>query len=203
MYEYENEYEGKIYEYQLQVTNLIQKFKELSNKSALFCFGELSKTPLIKIKENYLQLPMNKDSFKRIREYTEKTPFGLGKKKTFDKNIRRGRQINPNDIKMETDYLKEIKKKLKEVFKKDKIEIEFYKMLIYRKKGHFKRHKDTSRRSDHFGTLLLFLPSVFEGGDFNLFTDSTPQTYNYSLNDYKRLDHDFTTYWLAFYTDGK
>ena len=45
-----------------------------------------------------------------------------------------------------------------------RVEAHLYKLLIYETGGHFAAHKDTEKETGHFGSLLVTLPSVFEGG---------------------------------------
>lgn len=41
-----------------------------------------------------------------------------------------------------------------------------YKMLLlYEEGGHFKKHRDTEKEANMFGTLVVALPSQHEGGD--------------------------------------
>ena len=45
------------------------------------------------------------------------------------------------------------------------IEAHLYKMLVYERDGHFKKHKDTEKEVGMFGTLLVQLPARHYGGD--------------------------------------
>ena len=38
-------------------------------------------------------------------------------------------------------------------------------MLLYEEGGHFKKHRDTEKEANMFGTLVVALPSQHEGGD--------------------------------------
>jgi len=46
-----------------------------------------------------------------------------------------------------------------------KVEAKLYKLLLYKPGGHFKKHRDTEKDKNMFGTLILQLPSIHEGGD--------------------------------------
>ena len=38
-------------------------------------------------------------------------------------------------------------------------------MLLYKKGGHFKKHRDTEKEKGMFGTLIIQLPSIYTGGE--------------------------------------
>ena len=63
------------------------------------------------------------------------------------------------------------------------ISAELYKLLIYEKGDKFITHRDTIRNEFHFGTLIIFLPSFYEGGDFVLRHSEEEESFNYSLSD--------------------
>ncbi len=47
---------------------------------------------------------------------------------------------------------------------------ELHKMYLYKKNGHFMRHKDNVLKDKHmFGTLVVQLPSEYTGGEFITF----------------------------------
>jgi len=45
---------------------------------------------------------------------------------------------------------------------------DFYKLLLYGDGDFFEAHRDTQRSNDHFASLLIFLPTGYQGGDFIL-----------------------------------
>eukprot|EP01083_Nonionella_stella_P167464 562886_1 len=70
-----------------------------------------------------------------------------------------------------------------------------YKMIIYQTGDFFNEHKDTFRGSGHIGTLLLFLPTQFEGGEFVLKYDEKLQ-HQFKVNQNTR-----NIEYVAFYGD--
>jgi len=68
------------------------------------------------------------------------------------------------DFEPEGDLLKFIQHDL--VGSKQKsIRAELDKFLIYGPGDKFKSHKDTIRGKNHFGSLVVFLPSIYQGGE--------------------------------------
>lgn len=40
-----------------------------------------------------------------------------------------------------------------------------YKLRLYEEGGHFKKHRDTEKEPGMFGTLVIQLPSFYQGGE--------------------------------------
>jgi len=47
-----------------------------------------------------------------------------------------------------------------------------YKMLVYKKGGHFKIHRDTEKEAGMFATLIVQLPSRYSGGELVVHEDN-------------------------------
>jgi hypothetical protein len=62
------------------------------------------------------------------------------------------------------------------------IRAELYKLLIYEKGNHFIKHQDTQRNKYHFASLVVFLPSVYTGGDLVISHQNYKErSFNFSL----------------------
>lgn len=98
-------------------------------------------------------------------------PHGRGLRTVVDADVRDCLQIMPGMLtfgNMEWHHV------LDEVFEdacfslgvpKNAVKYELYKLLLYRKGGHFKMHKDTEKTNGMFATLTVQLPSRFKGGE--------------------------------------
>lgn len=171
---------------------------------SLFCTGVID-TPLVNVDGKYITYPFQ-GPMTNFENVIQKAPFGMGEKTLIDDKIRTGWQINPEHVKFYSDILNSLKNPTNPIIfeihkiiasQHQGIYAEFYKMLIYGQGGHFKRHKDTQRSKDHFGTLIFFLPGDYEGGEFIL---STSKDYSFS-NSFSKDPQIAKTSWLAFYTD--
>lgn len=132
------------------------------------------KDPLeIKVKEKKLTLPL--DLFNKEKEVEElvkeceQAPFGIGKETVYDTNVRLALHAKPENFSCsfkleETDILEKVRKLLAP--QTSKITAEFSKFNVYKKGGFFKKHRDTPRSTEMFGTLVLCLPLAFAGGRF-------------------------------------
>lgn len=54
---------------------------------------------------------------------------------------------------------------------------ELYKLLLYEEGGFFKKHRDTEKSAGIFATLVVQLPSIFEGGSFIVSDGGKSQTF--------------------------
>ena len=69
--------------------------------------------------------------------------------------------------------LKELTKRVADVLGcHGKVEVKMYKLLIYKTGCHFKKHTDTEKEKNMFGTLIIQLPSIHKGNRniFHLFS---------------------------------
>ena len=65
--------------------------------------------------------------------------------------------------------------------------------------GMFKAHQDTPRGENHLGTLVVALPSPFEGGEFILRKSEAETRFDWSTSG--RKDHPNDLHWVFFYSD--
>lgn len=73
------------------------------------------------------------------------------------------------------------------------IRAELYMLNVYSAGGHFKRHVDTPRSADMFGSLVVCLPSQFTGGELVTRHQGRQVVFEWSSS--------ATTQWAAFYSD--
>ncbi|KAL6064904.1 Fe2OG dioxygenase domain-containing protein [Balamuthia mandrillaris] len=94
--------------------------------------------------------------------------FGKGSKEVLDPSYRRALQLSPhyfltNFVPSENDILDKIKRILAP--NSWKVRAELYKLNVYPEGGHFKAHVDTPRGDGMFGSLVVCLPTCFQGGE--------------------------------------
>jgi len=99
-------------------------------------------------------------------------PFGRGTETVVDVDVRKVWQIDTNLITIHDTWMKTALPKIVSVCcsklgidsKTMGVQALFYKMLLYEKGGHFKKHRDTEKEKGMFGSLLIQLPAEHEGG---------------------------------------
>lgn len=74
-----------------------------------------------------------------------------------------------------------------------------YKLLLYTSGSFFKPHRDSEKEKDMFGTLVIQLPSQFEGGQLVVRHDGRTKTFDFSSSG--SANNCFCTYFSAFYCD--
>jgi hypothetical protein len=144
--------------------------------------------------------------------YCQQSPFGRGVETLMDTNIRRAWQIDPECITIHSSEIEELlcsdsnnSKLLKSIQNElagtHPIRAEFYKMLVYRKGDFFVTHKDTQRSETHFASLIVFLPSVYTGGELLVRHLDREHSFFSSLSLTKEQGKPLHCTWVAFFTD--
>src|SRR5665647_403883 len=116
--------------------------------------------------------PLQKEMAEKIIQQAHNAPFGKGAETLVDTNIRNTWEVNAEYVKFSNKKwdttLKEIVDEVKEELSLEDEEItaSFYKLLLYEKGSFFKPHKDSEKEKGMFATLVISLPSDYEGGEF-------------------------------------
>ncbi|KAL6043448.1 Fe2OG dioxygenase domain-containing protein [Balamuthia mandrillaris] len=103
-----------------------------------------------------------------LMECCSAATFGKGSKEVLDPSYRHALQVSPQHF--FTNFhlcAQDILDKVKGILcpKSKKIRAELYKLNIYPTGGHFKAHVDTPRGDGMFGSLVVCLPTAFQGGE--------------------------------------
>jgi len=195
------------------ILNALAKFMDRGIPDATFIVEqEIPIFPYIEIAGVELTFPVVESTCKQLIERSEVTPFGKGMDTLVDSTIRSGWQIDASKITFHTTEWEKLfsnsrKSTLLGYVKENlvpcgsHIRAELYKFLIYGKGDKFKPHKDTIRGKNHFGSLVVFLPSTYTGGDFVVKHQSMSRTFNYSLSNPDIKSSPMKIHCVAFFTD--
>lgn len=184
-------------------SDLIQVMKESFELRNFYTSSSINEIPIIKIKGEYLSLPFTSWVFDKFKDKFKKSPFGRGEKTIHDETFRKSLELDSNDVFLSQEFIAGIEYDIIPIIIEElcpentSINFELYKMVIYEKGDFFKPHKDTQRSKEHFGTLIIFLPSIYEGGEFVISHDQVSKSYNSSIDDERVMQLQ----WLAFFTD--
>ena len=150
-------------------------------------------------------LPLHPVMAKYVKDtVAEKAPFGRGPETLLDESVRKAWQIDPSQVTLagwKDTVSKVVKQACYELGISNEnvqnlgIEAHLYKVLLYEKGGHFKAHKDTVKQEGMFGTLVLQLPSVFDGSDSVV--SHRGETKRFKISE----DCETTYQYMAFYGD--
>ena len=127
--------------------------------------------------------------------------YGQGKELVYDEEYRLAREIRPEAFGLNFDPIKSSNEVLASISRLIDIPItaELYKINSYGPGGMFKAHQDTPRGENHLGTLVVALPSHFEGGEFILRKSGEEMSLDWST--LGRKDHPHDLHWVFFYAD--
>ena len=102
------------------------------------------------------------------------SPFGRGRDTVIDTGVRDSFQFEPDQITLRNPaWAAGLAKLVARVGRTltgpshplgGRVEAVLYKLLLYRKGGHFTAHRDTEKEKRMFGTLVVQLPSTHAGG---------------------------------------
>ncbi|KAF8604764.1 hypothetical protein BDV93DRAFT_471225 [Ceratobasidium sp. AG-I] len=141
---------------------------------------------------------------KRLINACVQAPFGQGERTAVDKEVRDTWQVdaaqvhftNPAWAKYIDEAMKSVCVTLGVDVEANAPKYEFYKLLVYEEGSHFLPHVDSEKTDGMFATMVVLLPSYFEGGALHLtFND------NSKVVDFGGSASAFQTSVLAWYTD--
>ena len=130
--------------------------------------------------------------------------FGHGPERVYDERYRFAREMLPESFKPNFDPIEESNGILSNIATVCRIGIrsirtELYKVNSYEPGGFFRAHMDTPREAHYIGTLVIALPTTFEGGEFTLRHGSTEHVLDWSVN--SRGEYADELHWIFFYSD--
>lgn len=127
--------------------------------------------------------------------------YGHATELVYDETYRLAREILPGSFELNFNPLEPsygIISTIEAVFG-IRARTELYKINSYCSGGLFRPHKDTPRGEDHIGTLVIALPSPFEGGHLILRHGSFENVIDWST--LGRGDRPDDLHWVFFYSD--
>ena len=118
--------------------------------------SELPNLPGLHIKK-FIQLPVNDHIAKELMSAVD-----AGARNTYKLDSSSIEIKNPE---WESGLNKLVDRIAKALGSTRKVEAKLNKLLLYKEGGYFEKHKDTEKMRNMFATLILQLPSIYEGGE--------------------------------------
>ena len=169
----------------------------------MHCGGNVTADKAVKLftGAQQFELPLSQDDLRQLKLLCEPASFGKGHTKTLDPEYRQALKLASDSAAFNFDLsnwpiLAQIKKVLMPYANKE-ILARVDKVNFYLAGGFFKAHKDTPRSNTMFGSLVLCLPSPFEGGQLVIKHKSGEMIYDWSSDS----SNSNTIQWAAFYSD--
>lgn len=192
-----------------QVKSIYKLLSSSAPNNTFVCDGVISSLPIIEFgMQHIIKFPCNDEAARCLIGCCEKAPFGRGTDTVHDENIRNGWQLKNDKFVVHSEDFKSlagdsfenpILNTVRQSLAPDNrfIISELYKLLVYEEGNHFKAHLDTQRSERHFATLLVFLPSVYEGGDLIVRHMGKERRFNFSMDKTRSMQ----CHYVAFFTD--
>jgi len=148
-------------------------------------------------------LPLTENQAKEIIQQCAKAPYGRGEQTILDTSVRSTWQLEPQQFQLKNPEwaikIKSIVEKVKEEFglTNSSVSYELYKCLLYEKGDFFSIHRDTEKTENMFATLVIVLPSVYEGGELIVYHEGEQKEFSFSKTS------QYSVHYVAFYADCK
>ncbi|KAF9648913.1 hypothetical protein BDM02DRAFT_3128680 [Thelephora ganbajun] len=147
--------------------------------------------------------PLSERDAKLIEAAATQAPFGKGTETVVDTTVRDTFEINPDRFSFKNpawiEFLRTVTKKAADGLglspNLPPPRADLYKLLLYKTGSHFLPHKDTEKSQGMFASLIIVLPSKFEGGAVHVSHGNDKDVFNISPSS------EFATSALAWYTD--
>jgi hypothetical protein len=146
-------------------------------------------------------LPLTARQAKELKELCEQAPYGKGQETLVDISVRRVWRLKPDHFSLTnpdwTGFLQEVVGKVQEDLglEKQKLESHLHELLLYEPGSFFLPHRDGEKLDRMVATLVVVLPSSFEGGELVVRHDGQERTIDLCGDD------SFQLHYAAFYAD--
>ena len=117
-----------------------------------------------------IKLPMRTVDVKRLFPVAVQAPYGKRTETIVDTNVRDTLEIPATSVTYSAKFEEALRSTIKNVAKtlqldQARLQCELYKMLVYTKGGFFLPHRDSEKKSGMVATMIVVLPSKFNGGE--------------------------------------
>src|SRR6185312_12310066 len=116
-------------------------------------------------------LPLGTEQAEQLKRVAQRAPFGRQEQTLLDPQVRDTWQLEPRQFrvtnpKWATEWLPKLVERIKADLgcESSRVSAQLYKLLMYETGQHFIAHRDTEKVDGMFATLIVVLPSCYEGG---------------------------------------
>ena len=148
-------------------------------------------------------LPLTGNQAKDLKKLCEQAPYGKGEKTLVDTSVRRVWRLMPSQFSLRNpDWKRFLQETLSKVqaelgLEKQKLESHLHELLLYEAGSFFLPHRDGEKLDRMVATLVIVLPSSYEGGELIVRHEGQEQTIDFSSVENSALQ----THFAAFYAD--
>jgi predicted 2-oxoglutarate/Fe(II)-dependent dioxygenase YbiX len=117
-----------------------------------------------------IALPLLPVQAEQLVAIAEQAPYGRGQETLVDTNVRRTWQIDAQQVTLKGKHWPEnlstiVSRCAEGLGVSGEVQAELYKLLVYDAGGFFVNHRDTEKAPGMFATLVIVLPSEYQGGE--------------------------------------
>ena len=148
-------------------------------------------------------LPLTAKAAKELKKHCHQAPYGKGEKTLVDTSVRRVWRMEPDHFSLKNPewqrFIEATVKKVQEELglEKQKLEAHLYDLLLYEKGSFFLPHRDGEKLDRMVATLVIVLPSTYQGGEIVVRHEGQERTIDFA-NVENAL---FFNHFAAFYAD--
>jgi hypothetical protein len=146
-------------------------------------------------------LPLTSGQAEELKRHCHQAPYGKGEKTLVDTNVRRVWELKPEHFTLTNPdwegFLKTAVRKVQEELGlgSQKLESHLYDLLLYEPGSFFLPHRDGEKLDRMVATLVVVLPSSFQGGELVVRHEGEEMTIDFSG------ENLFHIHYAAFYAD--
>ncbi len=147
-------------------------------------------------------LPLTAGQADELKKHCEPAPYGKGEETLVDPNVRRVWRLKPDRFALTNPdwepFLRQVLKKVREELglQWQKLESHLYDLLLYEPESFFLPHRDGEKLDRMVATLVIVLPSSYQGGELVVRHDGEERTIDFSAD-----PNPFHIHFAAFYAD--
>jgi hypothetical protein len=164
------------------MTKAIDKAKRSAKFCASGCLPDIA--PGIEVEDlGTIKLPLKPKTAKQLIAQCKIAPYGKGTKTLIDKKVRNTFELDPKKFQLTGgDWDAAIAAATQQVagqlgLPPDRVEAKPYKLLVYQRGGFFLPHRDSEKLNRMVASMIVVLPSPFDGGALVVRHESAKQTF--------------------------
>ncbi|TRX91662.1 hypothetical protein FHL15_007444 [Xylaria flabelliformis] len=180
--------------------NCLDRIQSMGDVAAMKRY-QLAPNPVLQVGDEIIPLPLTNHGVELIKKLGRQAPFGKGSRTVVDLTVRRTWELSVDECDIRNpnwgSFLQTIVNDVcsGELGIEGRIAAHLYKVLLYEPGSFFTAHKDSQKEDGMIATLVICLPSEYEGGEVHLSHAGQHQTFDASESSL------FDTTALAWYSD--
>ena len=166
--------------------DILQAIERVS-RSVEFCETgtlDLARIPLDIDGVGSIELPLRPKGVRELLAVAQKAPYGKGTKTLVDTSVRNSLEVKASKIKLPECWDGAVQAAAQDAAARlgipgSRVHAKLYKLLIYQNGGFFLPHRDSEKRKNMVGSLVVMLPNSFGGGELVVEHGESKKTFTF------------------------